>query len=257
MNDDNKISVVINTYNAEKFLSQVIDAVKEFDEIVVCDMESTDNTLKIAKENGCKIVIFPKREYKIVEPARAFAIQNASYKWVLVVDADEIVTPQLKDFLYKKILEPNCLQGLYIPRRNREMNILKKGRLRDYQLRFFINKGTVWPPFVHAIPKVNGRVERINKKEKNAVFIHLAENYLSEAIEKLNRYTDTEVAKKADKNYGITALFIRPAWRFFKSYVLDEEWKNGVPGLIESTMAAFYQFVMVSKIIENKLKSTR
>ena len=50
--DANKISVVINTYNAEKFLKRVLDSVKDFDEIVVCDMESTDNTVAIAKEYG-------------------------------------------------------------------------------------------------------------------------------------------------------------------------------------------------------------
>ena len=70
MNDTKKISVVINTYNAERHLLQVINAAKGFDEIVVCDMESTDNTLAIAKSMGCRVVTFEKKDYNIVEPAQ-------------------------------------------------------------------------------------------------------------------------------------------------------------------------------------------
>ena len=54
------ISVVINTYNAEEHLAECLEAVKDFDEIVVCDMESTDHTVEIAKRYGCKVVSFPK-----------------------------------------------------------------------------------------------------------------------------------------------------------------------------------------------------
>ena len=96
MNEENKISVVINTYNAEKYLRECLEAVKDFDELVVCDMESTDRTVSIAQHYGCRIVTFPKRNYNIVEPARTFALQSATNKWVLVVDADEIVTPELR-----------------------------------------------------------------------------------------------------------------------------------------------------------------
>ena len=60
MNDENKISVVINTYNAERDLEQVLEAVKDFDEVLICDMESTDKTLDIARRHGCRIVTFPK-----------------------------------------------------------------------------------------------------------------------------------------------------------------------------------------------------
>lgn len=65
MNDTQRISVVINTYNAEQHLKAVIEAVKDFDEIVICDMESTDETLNIARSYGCKIVTFPKVTYAL------------------------------------------------------------------------------------------------------------------------------------------------------------------------------------------------
>lgn len=141
-----KISVIINTYNASKHLKQVLEAVKGFDEIVICDMESTDNTIEIAKTFNCKIVTFKKGNHNIVEPARNFAIQQASHPWVLVVDADEVVPEQLKEYLYKQIASPDCPQVFTFHART----ILWAGSLHchypDHILRFFKKEGTVWPP---------------------------------------------------------------------------------------------------------------
>ena len=153
MNGEQKISVVINTYNAEQHLSKVLEAVKDFDEIVVCDMESTDNTIKIAKDFGCRIVIFPKANHTCCEPARQFAIQSASYQWVLVVDADEIVTPELRSSLYREISRPDCPSGFFIPRKNMFMNMFVRDFHYDYQLRFVPRDATEWPPIIHSIPK--------------------------------------------------------------------------------------------------------
>ena len=68
-NNQNRISVVINTYNAQAMLEEVILAVKHFDEVLVCDMESTDSTVAIARKYGCKVVTFPKAQHKSAEPA--------------------------------------------------------------------------------------------------------------------------------------------------------------------------------------------
>lgn len=254
MNEENKISVVINTYNAEKFLSQVLDAVKGFDEIVVCDMESTDQTIEIAQKHDCRILTFPKDHHVSAEPARTFAIQHASFKWVLVVDADEIVTPELRNYLYRRIKEPDCPQGIYIPRQNKFMNVTQNGRIGDYQLRFFIRKGTIWPPYVHTFPQVKGRMEKVNNQDKrqNVKFVHLAENYIYETVERKNRYSENEVLKKADKNYSTFALIYRPVWYFFKIYFLNGQLRYGVPGFIHSVMEAFYQFLIAAKIIEQR-----
>ena len=252
---EQRISVVINTYNAERHLREVLESVKHFDEIVVCDMESTDQTADIAKAYHCKIVVFPKKDFTIVEPARMFAIQHASFPWVLVVDADEVVTPELHDCLYRLIQTSDCPQGLFIPRQNRFMNIPMKGHLGDYQLRFFVREGMEWPAYIHSVPKIKGRVERLDKQRfPGAMLLHLDESYVKERLEKLNRYSEYEVEKRAKKNYGVAALFYRPLWRFFKSFVLDRNFLNGVPGFIESVLIGFYQFVVVSKIIEMRIR---
>lgn len=252
---EQRISVVINTYNAERHLREVLDSVKCFDEIVVCDMESTDHTVEIAKKYSCKIVSFPKKDYTIVEPARMFAIQHASFPWVLVVDADEVVTPELHDCLYRLIQTSDCPQGLFIPRQNRFMNIPMKGHLGDFQLRFFVREGMEWPAYIHSVPKIKGRVERLDKQRfPGAMLLHLDESYVNERLEKINRYSEYEVERRAKKNYGVMALFYRPAWRFFKSYILDRNFLNGTPGFIESVLIGYYQFVVVSKIIERRIK---
>ena len=245
-----KISVVINTYNARQHLEKVLESVKGFDEVVVCDMESTDHTLEIAKEYGCKIVTFPKENHTCCEPARTFAIQSASNKWAFVVDADEIVTPELREELYQIIKKPNCAAGYYIPRQNMFMSMFVRDFHYDYQLRFLLRDGTEWPPYIHSLPKVSGRVEKL-KAKKEARLLHLMDETMHEYIEKMNVYTDNETDKK---QYGTMALFWRPVWRFFKSYVMDGSFRMGTRGLIRSLMAAQYQFKLVSKIIEKRYR---
>lgn len=249
--ETNKISVVINTYNAEQHLKECLEAVKNFDEIVVCDMESTDHTVEIAKSYGCKIVTFPKADHKSAEPARTFAIQSATNKWVFVVDADEIVTPELRDALYKEISKSDCPAGFYIPRQNMFLGKFVRGRHSDYQLRFFIREGTEWPPYVHTFPKVQGQVVKL-KSVKAARLVHLMDESMHQYLEKINLYTDNEVEKKRHKNYNGWSLVWRPFWRFFKKYILEGGILEGKRGYMRAQLAAIYQFVMVSKIIEGK-----
>ena len=167
------ISVVINTYNAQKYLARVLETAKSFDEIVVCDMESTDDTIVIAQQYGCKIVTFPKGDCKSAEPARTFAIQSATSDWVLVVDADELIPEALHDYLYDFIQHPEDIRGLYIPRKNYTMNTFLPSSYPDYQLRFFIREGTEWPPYVHTFPTVQGKVSHLPKSRKDLAFRHL------------------------------------------------------------------------------------
>lgn len=246
------ISVVINTYNAALFLPRILPALKEFDEIVICDMESTDNTVSIAKEYGCKVVTFAKRDYVSAEPARTFAIQSASCDWVLVIDADELVTPALRDYLYDRIKSDDCPAGLYLPRKNFFLGRFMHSDYPDYILRFFVREGTVWPPYVHTLPVVNGKTEKIPATRKDLALVHLADDSIRTIVNKTNLYTENEVVKKTDKHYGIAALLYRPLFRFFKSYVLKRGFLDGRAGFIYACYRGVYQFIMVSKIMESK-----
>lgn len=245
------ISIVINTYNAQTHLAEVLESAKMFDETVVCDMESTDKTIEIARRYNCKIVTFPKANHKSAEPARTFAIQSASSKWVLVVDADEVITKELRDYLYEQIKTPNCPAGMYIARHNKFIGEYSKDWSRDYQLRFFIKEGTVWPPYVHTFPQVQGRVVYAPAKYK---LQHLADETMRQWVTKMNEYTDNEVNKKADRNYGILTLMWRPMWAFFRAYILRGGFLMGKRGFISAKLSATYQTVAISKILEKRLR---
>ena len=247
---DQKITVVINTYNASVHLREVIESVKCFDEILVCDMESTDDTLSIARAYGCRIVTFPRRDYNIVEPARDFAIRQAACPWVLVVDADEVVPSALAGYLYAMIARSDCPAGLYIPRKNYFMGRFMHCHYPDPILRFFRKEGTVWPPVIHSVPRVQGVVQKIPGRHKELAFVHLANDTVSDILRKTDQYTRNELAKKKDKRYGKAAFVYRPFFRFFKGYVLKGGWRDGLPGFIRAALDGYYQFVMLSKLYE-------
>ena len=88
-----KISVVINTLNAERLLEKCLLSIQDADEIIICDMYSEDRTIEIAKKFNCKIVYHQKTG--IVEPARNWAMDQAAGEWILVLDADENVFEQI------------------------------------------------------------------------------------------------------------------------------------------------------------------
>lgn len=246
------ITVVINTYNAEKHLAKVLDSVKGFDEIVICDMESTDRTISVAANYNCKIVTFEKKDFNIVEPARNFAIAQASNRWILVVDADEIVPAALREYLYKCIGDPHCYDGIYIPRKNYFMGRFMHCYYPDHILRFFKKEGTVWPPIIHVSPIVQGRLFKIHPKHTDLAFEHLANDTVSDILKKTNDYTRNEVEKKRLKNYGYAAFFYRPFYRFFKLYIIKGGIKDGKEGLIRAVLEGYYHFVVLAKLLESK-----
>ena len=251
---ENKISVVINTYNASQYLRQVLEAVGQFDEVVVCDMESTDDTVSIAREYGCRCVTFPRGRHTIVEPARNFAVSQARYDWVLVVDADEIVTPQLRHYLYGRIDQADCPAGLMIPRRNKFLGAFTEKNGSDHQLRFFRRQGLFWPEEIHSTPHVDGPVEKIAVNQGNIQFIHLADESMAENFEKYNRYTTYELQKRQGQHYGTMALVGRPLWRFFRSYVLKGGLLRGRRGLLHAMMTGAYQFMLVAKMMDRDMR---
>ncbi len=248
-----KISAVINTYNASELLEQTLISLKGFDEIVVCDMESSDNTIEIAEQFGCKIVIFPKGDYNICEPARNTAIQSASNDWVLIVDADETVTPQLVKYLYERISEEDCPEAIMIPRRNKMLDGFDESDYPDYQCRFVKKDKVEWPAIIHAKPIIDGKIERIPAKRKELALIHAPEK-MSSYFLKVCRYTDNEVEKRASKHVTLAKLMFEPFFRFFKIYVMKGGFLQGKVGYIRAQRFCFYRFIVLCKIYEREIQ---
>ena len=187
-----------------------------------------------------------------MEPAREFAIHEASYPWVLVIDADELVTLALKDYLYNVIDKTDAPAGIAIPRKNYFMGRFLHSAYPDYVLRFFRQDLTHWPAIIHCSPEVDGKVERIPAKQKELALEHLANDSVSDILRKSDTYSNYELPRRRHKNYGIGALIGRPLFRFFKSYVLKCGFLDGKPGLIHALLDAHYQFIIVSKLIEER-----
>lgn len=258
------ISVVINTLNAEKYLEECLDSFKNFDEIVLCDMYSTDKTIEIAQKFGCKIVYHEKIGY--VEPARNFAISNASCNWIFVVDADEIVPVKLVDFLknFAKEQEKNGFQytTVAVPRKNWFFGKFVKGDWAvDRQIRFF-KKGCVnWKNEIHLFPKVDGQIYEISSENEELAMLHYQCASISDLVNKTNIYTDFEVKKWIDSyyEYSIFNLIFKPFGVFLRMYFRQGGYKDGMHGFILALVRGFlYRFLIIVKIWEynnnNKLK---
>lgn len=246
------ISAVINTYNATEHLERVIDNLRGFDEIVVCDMESTDGTPELAESLGARVVTFPKGDYNYCEPARMTAIHAARSQWVLVVDADELVTPTLRNYLYAFIKNPGAVKGIFIPRRNHILSRFDPSSYPDSQLRFFDKSCVSWPPAIHSVPVVKGEVKRIPASRKDLAFIHLPYS-LYRQVERNNNYSTAEVSRSPGRSVTLLELWFKPFGKFFKSYIIKGGWTMGVAGYIAARNKAYYKFLTLSKMHERSV----
>lgn len=248
-----KISVVINTYNAAATLAKTLESAKDFDEVVVCDMESTDNTRNIADEFGCRFITYPKGDSNICEVARDFAIHSAANEWVLVLDADEAITSELREFLYAHTEKKGAEEGVFIPRINFIFG-QEDVKYPDYQLRFFKQSLTFWPPTIHTRPEVTGRIKRIPASRRNLAIVHRQQTTYSEYIDKLNAYSDNEVAKRQGEKVSLFKFFFWPAFHFFRSYILKGGIFAGKYGYVSARLAYTYKLFTLIKLWEAQNK---
>jgi glycosyltransferase involved in cell wall biosynthesis len=244
------ISVVMNTYNASEHLDRVLREVKDFGEIVICDMESTDNTVEIARSHGARVVTFPKGNHTCAEPARNFAIRSASNEWVLLIDADEIIPEALRKHLYEFIKNPGDVRGLFIARKNFMLNRFSASTYPDYQMRFFLRDHIDWPPYVHAHPVVDGRVANLPAERQDLAMLHIPPS-INGMLDRMNRYTDAEVIKRSGKKVSYLSFITKPFARFFKSYILKGGIRNGVSGLLTAVNDSTYCFYRQAKLYEH------
>lgn len=251
---NNKISAVVNTYNAGQTLEKTLNTLKGFDEIVVCDMESSDDTVDIARRYGCKVVTFPRGSYTYCEVARDFAIHSASNSWVILVDADELVTPELTQYLYKLIRQEDAPDGVLIPFLNLFMG--KPANIApEYHLRFFRQANTQWPPELHSVPTVKGKVIKLPARNKKLHIIHDHSYTISHHVAKCNLYTDIQAERRRARNYGFFGHLFKPPWAFFKTYILRGSWRYGKRGIIMAYLDMTHHILMLAKHEENKIKA--
>ncbi|MBI2029096.1 glycosyltransferase family 2 protein [Candidatus Gottesmanbacteria bacterium] len=248
----NNISVVIHTYNSASTLRNCLNSVKWTNEIIIIDMGSVDETLKIAKKYKSKIYFFKYTGY--VEPARNFGISKVKNKWVLILDSDETISVKLKSKLIE-ISKQDRIDFVLIPRKNIIFNkwIKYTGWWPDHKIRFFKKSSVRWTRQIHDVPSTIGKSLLLPPHE--AYSIH-HENYqsISQFIERLNRYTNIESRKilKNGENVDTYTPFRKASKEFIQRFYMSEGYKDGFIGLLLSVLMSFYQFIAYAKVLENK-----
>jgi glycosyltransferase involved in cell wall biosynthesis len=240
------LSVAIIAGNEEKKIGDCLESVKWADEIIVVDSESSDRTVEIAKRYTDKVFI---RKWKGYAPQKQFAIDQATCDWILSLDADERVSPELKDEILKILESETEFDGFYIPRRNFFLGkwIKSCGWYPNYQLRLFKKgKAKVTQRKVHEGFVVDGKVGYLRGD-----IIHLTHMTLKETFAKINEYSSlsAEEKSKRKKVKGID-LILHPLSAFLSHYVLKGGFRDGVYGLMVSLNHAMTNLQTYMKIWE-------
>ncbi len=252
------IAVVINTLNAERIFDKCLDSVTWADEIIVCDMYSDDKTVEIAHKYGAK-VYFHQRCNGCPEPARNFAGSKVTSDWTLVLDADELVSDSLRDYLLDFVkTAPDDVLALEIPRETFALG-KKLKCMYQHKLRRFWRTGTCeWKGHVHNIPELikEGRSVEVKHKKAGLAIQHYHIESIESYLEKTNRYTTLEMERFIDKKtkFSLFRLLVRPLFEFFKFYILKLGFTDGIEGFIICSMNANYKFIQLAKLYEMRHK---
>jgi glycosyltransferase involved in cell wall biosynthesis len=227
----NKISVTIITKDEEKNISECLKSVSWADEIIVVDSESTDRTVELAKQFTDKIFI---RKWEGYVPQKRYALSLAANEWVLSLDADERITPELKEEILN--LSPGDFSGFKIRRKNFLMNkeITSCGWEKDYQLRLFKkNEANLNDRLVHEKFVVEGKVGTL----KNPM-LHYTFTSFEEYLNKINSYTSLKAQElfQKKKRVGAWTIFSHTVSAFFAFFIIRRGFKDGVYGLIISIL---------------------
>lgn len=209
------LSVAIITYNEERIIEKTLSAIHNWvDEIVVVDSFSTDNTINILEMFSIK---FYQEKWQGYAKQKNLAISRCSGDWILVLDADEIVNPALKNEITNVIKKPGNKSGFHI---KRKFFIGKKwirhgGYYPDYQLRLF--KNNIGARFndreIHESINLEGEVGCLNNPIE-----HYAYKDLKDYQKTLDKYA--ELASKEIKNKLFYMPPLRAAWAFGFRYLV-------------------------------------
>lgn len=245
-----KLSVVLATFNEEKNLPGCLDSIRSLaDELVIVDGSSSDKTVEIAKKYDARVKVTTNKPNFHIN--KQMAIDLATGDWILQLDADEVVSPELGREIREKIenskLEiENCVNGYWMPRKNWFLRrfLMKGGQYPDYTLRLYRRgKGRLPQVHVHEQAEVVGRVEYL----KHAL-LHYPYKDFAFYLMKWNRYNDLQAdqIKEILKNknfllkigYGIGYLIVKPAHWFLTTYIRHKGFMDSWDGFVFSLFSS-------------------
>lgn len=248
------IAALIITYNEEKNIRECLESINWCDEIVLVDSYSEDQTVAISREYTEKIYL---RKFDDFAAQRNYALEKIESDWVLVIDADERVSGELRREI-EEILNNNHVQAYQIPRKNYFLGKWIKycGWYPDYTLRLFKNNHRLkYDGMVHEGIKIKGKINQLVNP-----LVHFTYKNLANYMNKINHYTTlwAEDRGKKGKKIGLMYIFFRPLFEFIKKYFLKKGVLLGRQGLILSILSSYYIFIRSAKLWEkNNLSKER
>jgi glycosyltransferase involved in cell wall biosynthesis len=249
-----QVSAVLITFNEEADIARAVDSVSWCDEVLVVDSGSTDRTVEICAARGCKVI---HRQFTGYGEQKAFAVMQAAHDWVFIVDADEEVTPALRDEIRQRLDSPGDCRGFRIPITTIlwDKVIRTQDRHTAAKLRLFDRRyGNVQRQLVHESVALNGQIELLHERMYNYSYTNIADYF-----EKFNRYT-TAAAQQCfteGKRHSVFGAVVRLPVTFFQFYLGKGYVRDGAIGAMWSLFSAFYPAVKYLKLWELKKAATR
>ncbi len=236
------LSVAIVAMDEETNIGRTLASIRWADEVILVDSGSKDRTREIAREYGAKVIEEPWRGYVA---QKQYAIDLCTKDWVLLLDADEEVSPGLADEMRAVLADPNALNGYWVPRKNLFLGrwIRHGGFYPDPKLRLFRRGlGVVAGSDPHDRVDLKRGVAPRTAQFKNAL-LHSTYPTLTYYLGHMNRYSSlgAQVAfAKEHRGFSIANIVLRPLTTFFYNYVLRLGFLDGREGLLLHINHAVY-----------------
>jgi len=253
--DPGGVSAIVVCFNEEDRLEDCLKSVFWCDEIVVVDSFSTDGTPEIARRYATR---FEQREWAGYRDQKAYAHSLATQKWVLLIDSDERVTENLhKEMLQAMAADQGEFAAYAIPRLVYYLGRWwrRGGWYPDYDVRLFRRDRATWGGVdPHEKIIVDGKVRRLQHP-----LHHYSYRSIDDHINRINRFTTISSAElsKAGGRWRLSDALLRPAVRFFRSYILKRGFMEGFAGFYVALTAAVYVFLKYAKLWELESKEKR
>ena len=243
------LSVLVITKNEGHNIQACLESVQWADEMIIVDAESSDETVAIAKKFTQKIFINPWIGFAA---AKQFGMEQAKHDWILWLDADERVQPELANEI-QLLLQTNPSQAAFnVARRAYFLGrwIKHSGWYPGRVPRLFHKQRAQFnSAAVHEGLEINGEVGQLNND-----LLHFTDPNIHHYFEKYNRYTTlaADESFSKGKRARIADLLIRPLWQFVRMYIIRLGFLDGIQGFILAVFSSSYVFTKYAKLQEKE-----